>query len=104
MRSLFDQSLQGIHRTDKPAYRFSRASMVETISQQVIRCADVSNTLGAGFLEKIYENARRRVVSNFRLRNQFALQRVSSWFVVDIVVEDKLLLELKCFSRSHEGD
>ena len=32
--------------------------MGETISQRVIRCAfDVSNTLGAGFLEKVYENA-----------------------------------------------
>jgi len=32
--------------------------MEETISQRVIRCAyDVSNTLGAGFLENVYENA-----------------------------------------------
>ena len=32
--------------------------MEETISQRVICCAfDVSNTLGAGFLEKVYENA-----------------------------------------------
>lgn len=32
--------------------------MRKVVSQQVIRCAfEVSNYLGAGFLEKVYENA-----------------------------------------------
>ncbi len=88
--------------------------MVETISQRVIRCAfDVSNTLGAGFLEKIYENALcvelQKSGIEFQAQKPIFVHYKGfqvGEYVVDIVVEDKLLLELKAvssFSRSHDA-
>ena len=88
--------------------------MEETISQRVIRCAfNVSNTLGAGFLEKVYENAlcveferdgirfqaQKSITVNY---NGFEVGK----YVADIVVEDKLLLEIKALStlcNSHDA-
>jgi len=88
--------------------------MGETVSQRVIRCAfDVSNTLGAGFLEKVYENAlcvelersglkfypQKPIVVNYK---GFQVGE----YIADIVVEDKLLLELKALATlcsSHEA-
>ena len=62
--------------------------MEETISQRVIRCAfNVSNTLGAGFLEKVYENALCVEFERDGIRFQDSevyygeLQRFSSWEV-----------------------
>jgi len=88
--------------------------MEETISQRVIRCAfDVSNSLGAGFLEKIYENALCIELEKNGLK--FHAQKPITVrykgfnigeYVADIVVEDKLLLELKAvsaFSSSHDA-
>jgi len=88
--------------------------MEETISQRVIRCAfDVSNTLGAGFLEKVYENALcvelERSGLDFQSQKPVAVTYKGfqvGEYVVDIVVEDKLLLELKALSTlcsSHDA-
>ncbi len=88
--------------------------MVETISQQVIRCAfDVSNTLGAGFLEKVYENALCVELKKSGLRFQPQKPIFVNYkgfqigeYIADIVVEDKLLLELKALtalSTSHDA-
>ena len=88
--------------------------MEETISQRVIRCAfDVSNTLGAGFLEKVYENALCVELEKNGLRFQTQRPVTVNYkgfqvgkYVADIVVEDKLLLELKALSAmcsSHDA-
>ena len=88
--------------------------MEETISQRVIRCAfDVSNTLGAGFLEKVYENALcvelERSGLDFQSQKPVAVTYKGfqvGEYVVDIIVEDKLLLELKALSMlcsSHDA-
>jgi GxxExxY protein len=64
---------------------------------------EVSNTLGAGFLEKIYERA---LLTEFGLRgiratsqDSFAIsfkgELVGEYFA-DILVEDVLVVELKC--------
>jgi GxxExxY protein len=88
--------------------------MSETVSQRVIRCAfDVSNTLGAGFLEKVYENALCVELEKNGLKFQSQKPIVVNYkgfqvgeYIADIVVEDKLLVELKALAtlcRSHEA-
>ena len=80
--------------------------MSETVSQRVIRCAfDVSNTLGAGFLEKVYENALCVELENNGLKFQSQKPIVVNYkgfqvgeYIADIVVEDKLLVELKALA------
>ena len=85
-----------------------------TISQCVIRCAfDVSNTLGAGFFEKVYENALCVEFERNGLKFQAQKSIVVNYkgfrvgeYIADIVVEDKLLLELKVVSTlcsSHDA-
>ncbi|HHO58698.1 MAG TPA: GxxExxY protein [Thiotrichales bacterium] len=86
----------------------------ETVSQRVIACAfEVSNTLGAGFLEKVYEKALCIELKKSGLDFQAQKPVVVKYkgfgvgeYVVDIVVENKLLLELKAlesFSPSHDA-
>jgi GxxExxY protein len=88
--------------------------MEETISQRVIRCAfNVSNTLGAGFLEKVYENALCVEFERDGIRFQAQKSITVNYkgfevgkYVADIVVEDKLLLEIKTLStlcNSHDA-
>jgi GxxExxY protein len=64
---------------------------------------EVSNTLGAGFLEKVYERALLRELALRDIRAvaqaSFAVsykgQSVGEYFA-DILVEDVLVVELKC--------
>ena len=80
--------------------------MEETISQRVLRCAyQVSNTLGSGFLEKVYEKALYVELLKDGLNCQcqkpievcYKGVRVGE-YIADVVVEDVLLLELKAIS------
>ena len=80
--------------------------MEETISQRVLRCAyEVSNTLGSGFLEKVYEKALYVELLKDGLNCQcqkpievcYKGVRVGE-YIADVVVEDVLLLELKAIS------
>jgi GxxExxY protein len=67
---------------------------------------EVSNTLGGGFLEKVYERALLR---EFGLRGLRAKAQVSfavsykgqcvGEYFADILVEDVLVIELKCVDR-----
>jgi len=72
---------------------------------------EVSNVLGAGFLEKIYARA---LLSELRLRGLASKSQVAfpvaykgqciGDYVADLVVEDRLIVELKCvdsFSNQH---
>ena len=88
--------------------------MDDELSQAVIGCAfEVSNTLGAGFIEKVYEKAlcvELRKTGLRYVRQKPVLVKYKSVlvgeFVADIVVEDELLLELKALStlcREHEA-
>jgi GxxExxY protein len=64
---------------------------------------EVSNTLGAGFLEKVYERALLmelrtrgiRATGQTSLAVRYKGQTVGEYFV-DILVEDVLVVELKC--------
>jgi GxxExxY protein len=80
---------------------------INELYDAVLRVAfEVSNVLGAGFLEKVYELAliRELALSGLRCRAQAALRihykgtRVGNYFA-DLLVEDKLIVELKCVER-----
>jgi len=80
---------------------------LDSLTERVLGAAfEVSNTLGAGFLEKVYERA---LSSELKLRGIRAAQqpslsvlykgqRVGDYFA-DLVVEDVLVLDLKCVER-----
>jgi GxxExxY protein len=79
----------------------------DPLSQRVIGCAfTVSNTLGAGFLEKVYENA---LAHELRKNGVRAIQQhpitvyydgtVVGEFAADMLVEDSLLVELKAVKQ-----
>ena len=66
-------------------------------------CFEVSNTLGAGFLEKVYERALAQELRACGIahtcQQQIAVQykgQVVGDYQADIIVENQLLLELKC--------
>jgi GxxExxY protein len=80
---------------------------IDSLTERVL-CAvfEVSNTLGAGFLEKVYERALFRELSLRGIRASvqasFAVnykgQSVGEYFA-DLLVEDELVVELKCVER-----
>jgi len=88
--------------------------IVVPISRRVIGCAfTVSNTLGAGFLESVYQNALCVELADqgIAFECQAPLQvlykdRVVGNFIADLVVERSLLVELKALkllTSDHEA-
>ncbi len=79
---------------------------------KILGCAfEVYNTLGSGFLEKVYENALNIELNKNNLKSEvqkklvvlYKSQQVGEYYT-DIIVEDKIILELKCcseISKSH---
>jgi GxxExxY protein len=78
-------------------------SLTERVLSAVI---EVSNTLGAGFLEKVYERALLRELGlrGIRVSSQASFvvtykgHRVGEYFA-DLLIEDVLVVELKCVER-----
>lgn len=77
------------------------------LSEKVIGAVfEVANTLGAGFPEKVYERAlvRELRLRGIRVQAQASLEvcykgeSVGS-YLADMVVEDELVVELKCADR-----
>jgi GxxExxY protein len=76
---------------------------LDKITEKIIGCAyQVSNTLGSGFLEKVYENALAHELrkSGLKAIQQCPIQVVYDGIIVgdyfaDIFVEDCVLVELK---------
>src|SRR5215467_9998761 len=80
---------------------------LDSLSGKVLSAVfEVSNTLGAGFLEKVYQRALLREVSlrGIRATIEASLaviykgQSVGEYFA-DLLVEDALVVELKCAER-----
>jgi GxxExxY protein len=80
------------------------------LTEAVIGCAfTVLNTLGSGFLEKVYENALAHEIgkSGLRVQQQRPIPvdydgiRVGD-FVADLVVEDVLIVEIKATHDHHD--
>ncbi len=73
------------------------------LSDKIIGCAiQVHKALGNGFLEKVYENAlilelneKNLLAENQKKLNVFYKDQVVGEYFADIVVEDKIILELK---------
>jgi GxxExxY protein len=80
-----------------------RELMDHLFEDAVGACYEVANTLGCGFLEKVYE---RGLIRELKLRGHKVKPQVSysvmykgasiGEYFADIIVEDKLLVELKC--------
>ena len=74
----------------------------ETTHKILEVCFEVSNELGSGFLESIYQNALLiafqdkgiKVIPQYPLRVLFRNQEVGN-FYADFLVEDKIILEIK---------
>ncbi|MCC6329489.1 MAG: GxxExxY protein [Acidobacteria bacterium] len=87
---------------------------LNSLSERVIGCAyTVSNALGCGFLEKVYENALAHEVrkTGLRVEVQRPLQIIYDGVIVgeyfaDLIIEGVLLIELKTtngFSDNHKA-
>ena len=80
---------------------------IDSLTESVLGAVfEVSNTLGAGFLEKVYERALLRELGLRGIRAtaqasfsvDYKGQSVGEYFA-DLLVEDELVVELKCAER-----
>ena len=80
---------------------------LDSLSERVLGAVfEVSNTLGAGFLEKVYQRALLRELSLRGIRATaeasmavvYKRHSVGEYFA-DLLVEDALVVELKCAER-----
>ena len=82
-------------------------TFLDSLTEQVLSAVfEVSNTLGAGFLERVYQRALLR---ELRLRGIHAISEASfavtykgcsvGEYFADLLVEDALVVELKCAER-----
>jgi GxxExxY protein len=77
------------------------------LTEAVIGSAfEVANVLGAGFLEKVYERALLRELAlrglSAKAQRSFPVCYKGQYigeYVADLVVEEKLIVELKCVNR-----
>jgi GxxExxY protein len=80
-----------------------RGIETDVVTERIISCAyKVSNALGAGFLEKVYENALAYELrqAGLAVQQQCALKVgyqgiIVGEYAVDMLVEDSVLVELK---------
>lgn len=87
-----------------------RRAKINQITQEVIGCAyRVSNTLGAGFLEKVYHNALELELkeAGLAVSSQHPIAvlyrgQVVGEYVADIVVEGVVVVEIKAVSALDE--
>ncbi len=78
----------------------------EQLTEKIIGCAmKVANTLGSGFLEKVYENALAHELrkSGLNVLQQIAIPVFYDGimvgdYVADLIVEGTIILELKAIS------
>jgi len=76
---------------------------LDKLTELVIGCAyNVSNNLGSGFLEKVYENAMKFDLENLnvKVKQQEAIKvyyknQIVGEYFADLLVEDCLIVELK---------
>jgi GxxExxY protein len=89
-----------------------RRLQINAITERIIGAAyQVSNVLGAGFLEKVYENALAYELAKLGLRAYQQLPidvlyegMVVGQYVADLLVEETVLVEIKaikCFDDIH---
>jgi len=80
-----------------------RRTELDKLTRKIIGCIyRVSNALGAGFLEKVYENALAHEIrkAGLKVKQQYAMVVrddgiVVGDFTADLLVDDQILIELK---------
>lgn len=88
--------------------------LYEEVTKKIIGCAyKVHNTLGSGFLEKVYENALKVELekSGLGVEQQKAINvyydnSVVGQYIADLVVNDAIILEIKVaetINKVHEA-
>ena len=86
----------------------------EALTKEIIGCSfTVHNTLGPGYLEKVYENAMciELAKQGLQVRQQEAIKvhydgQVVGEYVVDLWVENRIIVELKAIqtlTKAHEA-
>jgi GxxExxY protein len=91
----------------KPQMDTDTHGLENDLTEAVIGSAfEVANVLGAGFLEKVYERAliRELALRGMSVKAQASFPvcykgRYVGEYVADLVVEEKLIVELKCVDR-----
>ncbi len=89
-----------------------RRLSINAKTERIIRAAFlVSNKLGCGFLEKVYENALAHELrkQGFRVQQQWPIDVhydgvIVGQYVADLLIDDDILLEIKavkCFEDVH---
>lgn len=81
--------------------------LYKELSYKIIGLAmEVHRELGTGFLEKVYENALMVLLeeNNIKAIQQEAIKisfrgKIIGDYIADIIVDDKIILELKCTSK-----
>lgn len=83
-----------------------RQTVNELVERVIGAVYEVSNVLGAGFLEKVYERAlvRELVLRDLRAEPQVPMPvsykgEVIGDYYADVLVENRLIVELKCVER-----
>jgi GxxExxY protein len=88
--------------------------LTDNVSERILGCAfKVANTLGPGFLEKVYENALAHELRKAGLEVQPQV-KIDIWydgvlvgeFLADLLVEGRILVELKAcraLTDAHSG-
>lgn len=83
---------------------------INLITKEIIgKSFKVSNTLGNGFLEKVYQNALfyELTKSGFNVKQQYPLEvfyedKVVGEYFADLLVENKIILELKAIKAMED--
>ena len=102
---------QGLRQTEVMQGGQADLAELNPITEKIIGCAyTVSNTLGAGFLEKVYENALAHELQKVGLRvtQQHPVQVwydgiLAGEYFADLLVEDRILIELKAIKALDEA-
>ena len=98
-----DQFQTRTNPIEPPMDADERRSRLDRITEKIIGCVhQVSNTLGTGFLEKVYENALvvelglvgLRVAQQRRIEVYYRDNLVGD-FVADLLVEECVIVEIK---------
>lgn len=80
-----------------------RRHELDAVTEKIIGCIyRISNTLGSGFLEKVYENALAIELrkSGLKAQQQYGIQvkydgAIIGEFAADLLIEEKVIIELK---------
>lgn len=91
----------------KSPFLFDKLEELNPITEKIIGCVyRVSNSLGVGFIEKVYENALVHELrkAGLKVQQQYPIRVyydgvVVGDFVADLIVESVILLELKAVTE-----